>query len=81
MPSVQSVLDALTLRVKIVDNSVGVGLVTGSEHHQFEIFCQLLNNLLSIRPDINRSQHRMPSWKSNRNLHLVLLIQLLKAVN
>lgn len=74
-------LDQVALRIKVIYHRICVRFVTGSKHHQLKLVCQLLKDLHSVRANVDRRQHRMPSRKSNRDLYLVLLRELLETVN
>ena len=79
--SEESMLDKLLLWVKVVYHCVCVGLMTRCEDHQLEVLRQILKDFPGVWPDIDGTEHGMPSRKSDRNFNLMFFLKFLKAVN
>lgn len=69
----ESVLDKFSFWIEIIDDSVGIGFMACSEHHEFELFPQFLKYFLSMWSDVDWSQHGVTPRKGNWYLDLVLL--------
>jgi hypothetical protein len=58
--TVYTVLNELALWIYIVEDNVGVPLMAGCKHDNFEILIHYLQTLLCVRPDIEASLEHLP---------------------
>ena len=60
---VQSMMNQLSLGIKVVQNLVGVATVTGCKNHDFEFALQKVKNLKCTRSYVDTCLSHLSCWK------------------
>lgn len=61
----ESMVDVFVFRVQVVEYNVGVTTVTCCKNDYFEVFAQILENLLGVGTDVYSSLYHLASGESD----------------
>ena len=81
MPSKEAVLNKLFHRVEVVNDCVGVCVVTGSENDEFELLRQRFEEISGVRSDVDGCDSGGTSWEFDSEGHLVRFSWFFEAVH
>lgn len=81
MLTVEPMLDVLSFGVQIINDHVGIAVVTGREDHEFEFFMKCLQYLNCPWSDVYARSDYIPVWECDWEHYLMLSTQTLIAMD
>ena len=81
MLSEQSMRNILVLRIQVVENNIGITGVTGREYNNLKVLGQILENVDSIRSDIDACLDDLTCGELDGQFHIVRDVHILVAVD